>query len=225
MAKTAKSFDSSILTDAISEVEQNGPLASLSDLYEAVAVVYNKNRGKNSPVNKSFVTTKIKSLKLNHKTKAGKRGRSKGSAPTESSKDDILTPLTEWETKTVEAGKYQGTETRFRHTIRFDSRQWILARETESAIVGLKYSVSFRLILPCIEINFPELKIRECIPAIVNALSARIDQIDPMTYKDGDDLKTIGADIDQAFNASFYKNEDLRTHLRKGVPAEEIVAV
>lgn len=234
MAKTQKQYASDLIADAITQVEKDGPLDNLGLFYASVAEAYNKSRGKLPPMNSSAASIQIKKLKLNHKTQAGKRGRAKGVVSEYAAEDDILLPITEWENQTVKVGKYAGTETKVRHTIRFDARQWVLARETDSAVVPLKYCVSFRLLLPCIDKNLPELNIRASIDNITHALRTRmglpldgntmeaIEGIVDADYFDKASLQEIGEKIDKAFNANFYWNDDLRNQLRSGTTINEL---
>lgn len=223
MARNSQQIDTELLAEAITTAEQDGPLPNLSIFYENVATAYNKSRGKLPPINKSKASIKIKKLQLNHKTKAGKRGRAKGCV-TASTEDDILTPLSDWEENIIAVGKHAGKKSKSRWTIRFDARQWVLVKETETSVIPQKYYVSFFRLLPCVDEHFPELNIREQIANIINALAERLDQSDPLEYDEDANLSEIGKDIDKAFNANFYWNDNLRDQLRTGAPVEEVAA-
>lgn len=235
MARNSQQIDTELLAEAITTAEQDGPLPNLSIFYENVATAYNKSRGKLPPINKSKASIKIKKLQLNHKTKAGKRGRVKGCI-TASTEDDILTPLSDWEENVIAVGKHAGKKSKSRWTIRFDARQWVLVKETETSVIPQKYYVSFFRLLPCVDEHFPELNIRSKIDDITHALRTRmglpldenmmeaIENIVDADYFDKAPLQEIGDKIDKAFNANFYWNDNLRDQLRTGAPVEEVAA-
>lgn len=78
MPRIKKEVDEYILKMSVEEAEKDGEFSNLSNLWQAVANIYNqKVVDSKSQITDSVAMLRVKELKINYKTKPGKRGRSK----------------------------------------------------------------------------------------------------------------------------------------------------
>lgn len=77
MPKTFVQIDKNLFIQCVKDVEENGPLDNLSDLYKNVAELYfKKDRELTVSLTPQFVMGRIKDWELEVKTQKGKKGRS-----------------------------------------------------------------------------------------------------------------------------------------------------
>lgn len=200
--KKSKPFDYMLLQECINEVEKDGPLSNLSQLWEKASQQYNSRKNSALPtLAPSSVMSKAKD-NMDYKTKAGKKGRQKGLTGS-SATTGFAIPITDWATKTITVGKGVGNETTTRWVLSLDKHCWSISLQRGDTLIGQKFGCKISHILPHVK-DLCGVSAKEAAQSIVKQLK-EITGIDEEIDWDGN----FGEEIDKKYKTNMFRYDDV----------------
>lgn len=124
----------------------------------------------------------------------------------------ILCVLTDWQTETVEKGKYKGQESRFRYVVCADNWNWFLATQSKDEN-GIPASIAFvgsmRLLMGLLseKADFCGFKINSAVQKIAETLQKMTGKqvAIPVGTLSKEQLEIFGKILDDQMGLSFFK--------------------